>query len=208
MRRRGPIVRQVPVYRVRPNVQYVPVDTYPVTSAYLPYPEESGGGLFGGGMGGILGALLPIMLEQMVGGGGGGLGGLGGLLGESGGFAGDSLDFANPGGASFTGLGPSYADPYAVSNVGYGYDNGGYGYGYGDQFAGGGGLGDSIGSIFGSGLLGGGLGNGLLGDPLGGFDLDGVPAAYGGIGPQYGYGPGYADAGGLDAVSLVTQLLG
>ena len=105
------IVRQVPVYRVRPNVQYVPVDTYPVTSAYLPYPEELGGGLFGGGMGGILGALLPIMLEQMVGGGGGGLGGLGGLLGGSGGFAGDSLDFANPGGASFAGLGPSLCRP-------------------------------------------------------------------------------------------------
>jgi hypothetical protein len=210
------IARSGPVYRYPnvPNVRYLPAG-YASAQPYYPYPEENGsGGLLGGGFGGILGALLPVILQQVAGGSGGGLGNLGGLLGGSGGPGGDSYGFANPGDASFAGLDPSYADPYARGDVGYGYDDGyGYadaGYGSGTDLAGGGSLGDTIGSIFGSGLLGGsmgGLGGGLLGvDPLGGFDLDGQALGIGGADPLQGNG--YADAGGLDAAGLVTQLIG
>ena len=188
-------------------MRYLPTG-YASAQPYVPYPEDNGdGGLLGGGFGGILSALLPVVLEQVVGGSGGGLGGLSGLLGGSGNLGGDSYGFASPGGASFAGLDPSYVDPYAAGEVGYGYDDG---YGSGSDLAGGGSLGDTIGSIFGSGLLGGsmgGLGSRLLGgDPLGGFDLDGAALGLGGADPFQG--GGFADAGGLDAASLVTRLVG
>lgn len=85
-------------------------------SSYSPLGADyvaQGGGLFGGGQGGVLGALLPVVVQSLFGGGslgglgmlGGGLGGLTGLGGMGAGL--DVLPLQQAG----------YADPYGSGDL-------------------------------------------------------------------------------------------
>jgi hypothetical protein len=178
-------------YRAVPVRYEVAEPFYPAA----PYQGSNGfddGGLFGGGLGSILTAILPLVLGEVVG------GDLGGLAGQSlGAPAGYGFDGAAP--VSYAGLDPVYHDAYAAPSIGYGdyaYDD----YSYADGFdpapamGGDGALLGGIGSMFGSGLLGNsfdGLGGNLLGSGLGGF----------GSQPGYGFDGGY----GIDPETLIAQ---
>lgn len=76
---------QAPITYARPYGGYADDGALGYTQ---PYGAVDGGGLLGGSGGGILGLLLPIVLQSVIGGDtglGGGLGGLGGALGGLGG---------------------------------------------------------------------------------------------------------------------------
>jgi hypothetical protein len=166
-------------------------DSYPAVS----YGDGGLGSLLGGGgMSGILTALLPVFLQQAGLGDLGGLGGLGGGFGDAAGLGGYGGD---PGGYD-----PAYQDYAGGDELGQG--------GLGD-LAGLGGLGDmgSLLPIVGS-LLGGGLGTGdsLLGG-LGGLGDIGSLAGLGGglgLGGADGMMTGYDDYAGYEADPQATLM--
>ena len=143
------------------------------------------GGMFGGGDSGLLGTLIAVVLQGLLGGGSGGLGdlgllssvgglgGMGGLGGGYGGYGGYAPygSYAAPYGSYAAPYG-GYAAPYggygsfAAYDPNRGYDLG-YGNPYGDPGFGLGGLGDLglLSSLGGLGGLGGGRG-GFGGDSL------------------------------------------
>lgn len=116
-----------PAYYTQPNYGYSDpylgyAQPYYASSGfgYAPYGYDQGG-LFGGGGGGILGALLPVILSSVIGGDlSGGLGGLGGPggVGTLGGLGGLTNVAAYQNG---------YSEPYYDAYSGYPAD-----YGYSD----------------------------------------------------------------------------
>ena len=89
---RQPVQYAIPVDRADGYYDYASVPRYPVSSyrpatSYSPVDplyRSNSGGLFGSGSNGLLGALLPVVLQSVIGGDLGGLGGYGGLGGLTG----------------------------------------------------------------------------------------------------------------------------